>query len=68
MCRKGNIDMTNGILLRLDGISARLQHPAFHRRSSLELRLGLLLAWPVYLGYGWPNYDQSPYYMSEVFE
>jgi osmotically-inducible protein OsmY len=24
-------------------------------------------AWPDYLGYGWPYYDQSPYYMSEVF-
>ena len=24
-------------------------------------------AWPDYLGYGWPSYDQSPYYISEVF-
>jgi osmotically-inducible protein OsmY len=24
-------------------------------------------AWPDYLGYGWPYYDQSPYYISEVF-
>ena len=24
-------------------------------------------AWPDYFGYGWPYYDQSPYYISEVF-
>ena len=24
-------------------------------------------AWPDYLGYGWPYYDQSPYYISEIF-
>jgi osmotically-inducible protein OsmY len=24
-------------------------------------------AWPDYLGYGWPYYDQSPYYISEVY-
>jgi osmotically-inducible protein OsmY len=24
-------------------------------------------AWPDYLGYGWPYYEQAPYYISEVF-
>jgi osmotically-inducible protein OsmY len=24
-------------------------------------------AWPDYFGYGWPYYDRSPYYISEVF-
>ena len=24
-------------------------------------------AWPDYFGYGWPYYEQSPYYISEVF-